>query len=103
MADDGAPTSGARRFGRRRVTLWFWVVLGLAVAPVMVSAARLALADRPHWSAASHASTGQAPDPAASKFYVRVCTIYYMVFQWGEWFYKKKLKNFGIILRNQLQ
>ena len=64
MADDGAPPPGARRFRRRRVTLWFWVVLGLTVVPVLVSAGRLALADRPHWSAASHVSTGQAPDPA---------------------------------------
>jgi hypothetical protein len=44
------------------VTLW--ILLGLVVAPILISAAQLALKERPHWSTASHVSTGQAPDPA---------------------------------------
>ena len=63
MTSDDAPVpKRSRRFGWRRVTLW--IVLGLVVAPILVSAARLALRERPHWSTASHVSTGQAPDPA---------------------------------------
>ncbi len=53
-----------RRHGRWHVTLW--IVLGLIVAPVLISAARLTLEERPHWSRASHVSTGQAPDPATT-------------------------------------
>ena len=60
--DDEQAPSRSRRFGWRRVTLW--ILLGLVVAPILVSAAQLALKDRPHWSTASHVSTGQAPDPA---------------------------------------
>lgn len=60
--DDEHAPSQSRRFGWRRVTLW--ILLGLVVAPILISAAQLALKERPHWSTASHVSTGQAPDPA---------------------------------------
>ena len=62
--DDVQAPLRLRRFGWRRVTLW--ILLGLVVAPVLISAAQLALKDRPHWSTASHVSTGQAPDPAVT-------------------------------------
>jgi len=60
--DDEHAPSKSRRFGWRQVTLW--ILLGLIVAPILISAAQLALKKRPHWSIASHVSTGQAPDPA---------------------------------------
>ena len=60
--DDEAAPSRLHRLGRKRVI--FWTALGLVVVPVLISAAQLALQDRPHWSTASHVSTGQAPDPA---------------------------------------
>ena len=42
-----------------------WIVFGVFVAPALVAVGlRVAFAERPHWSTASHEATGQAPPPA---------------------------------------
>jgi hypothetical protein len=46
---------------RRRVAWW---AMALLVAPLMGSAALVAVRGTDHWSTASRAATGQAPDPA---------------------------------------
>lgn len=43
----------------------FWILVGVFLAPAFVAVGlRLAFAERPHWSTASHEATGQAPSPA---------------------------------------
>ena len=44
-----------------------WVLLALFVAPALASIAWRASAGSSHWSEASHAATGQAPDPATMR------------------------------------
>lgn len=56
---DGGGEPTHRRW-RRRVAWW---LMALVVAPLMGSALIVAAKDNPHWSAASHKATGQAPDP----------------------------------------
>lgn len=60
--DDAFAPKRSPKFGWRKVTLW--IFLGLVAAPILVSAAKLTLRERPHWSNASHVSTEQAPDPS---------------------------------------
>ncbi len=48
---------------RRRVAWW---AMALVVVPLLGSVAMVAAARQPHWSRASHAATGQAPDPATT-------------------------------------
>lgn len=50
----------ARRWSPRMI----WVLLAIFVAPAVISIAWRASTDQTHWRDASHASTGQAPDPA---------------------------------------
>ena len=44
-----------------------WILLAVFVAPAAISIAWRALSDQPHWRDAGHATTGQAPDPAAMR------------------------------------
>ena len=44
-----------------------WILLAIFVAPAAISIAWRTLSDQPHWRDAGHATTGQAPDPAAMR------------------------------------
>lgn len=41
----------------------FWLVMLLFLAPALIAVALRAFAGQPHWNDASHAATGQAPNP----------------------------------------
>ncbi len=44
-----------------------WILFAIFVAPALISAVRLAFAERPHWRDAEHGATGQAPSPAETR------------------------------------
>lgn len=46
------------------VRVMFWLVVLLFLAPALVALALRAAAGQPHWSDASHAASGQAPEPS---------------------------------------
>jgi len=51
-----------------------WIVFGVFIAPVLIAVVVRMFADRPHWGAASHETTGQAP--AAAETFEPVVQVY---------------------------